>query len=235
MRVAENRDFTLVDVSFPFVRPEVRSCIERLPPPYRRASHERLVVTSLTWPNSRQPSYASDRSVHPTGMAVDLRRPGGRRRAWLESVLLYLEASGVIETTYERPRAALSRGGVSESVRGVHEAVNRPCNAPDWDIPAADTTAFHVVRRGDTLTRIARRHRCIDRYPPARQRPHVVSHFFAAGAQSAPERNPRLSQSSPHPTTRRMPVPWWPTRFAVDVAESDRPFHACAVDRPAEL
>ena len=32
VRVAENRDFTLVDVSFPFVRPEVRSCIERLPP-----------------------------------------------------------------------------------------------------------------------------------------------------------------------------------------------------------
>ena len=72
------------------------------PAPYRRASHERLVVTSLTWPNSGQPSYASDRSVHPTGMAVDLRRPGGRRRAWLESVLLYLEASGVIEATYER-------------------------------------------------------------------------------------------------------------------------------------
>ena len=36
--------------------------------------------------------------------------------------------------------------------------MNRPCSAPDWDIPAADTTAFHVVRRDDTLTRIARRH-----------------------------------------------------------------------------
>ena len=46
--VHESHDYTLVDVSFPFVRPEVRLFIERLSAQYRRTCNERLVVTSLT-------------------------------------------------------------------------------------------------------------------------------------------------------------------------------------------
>ena len=69
-----SRDYTLEDVSFPFARPEVKLFIERLSQQYRRACGQRLVVTSLTRPQSHQPRNASDRSVHPTRMALDLRR-----------------------------------------------------------------------------------------------------------------------------------------------------------------
>ena len=156
--VAGTRDYTLVDVSFPYALPEARLFIERVSAQYRRACHERLVVTSLTRPLSHQPRNASDRSVHPTGMAIDLRRPHGRCRAWLESVLLSLEAGGVLEATVERrpphyhvvvfpkPYAAYVKRLTARAARRTGEPA------------VAETTVFHVVRRGDTLTRIARRH-----------------------------------------------------------------------------
>ena len=156
VHVGGNRDYTLVDVSFPFARPEVRLFIERLSSQYRRACNERLVVTSLTRPLSHQPRNASDRSVHPTGMAIDLRRPGGRCRGWLEGVLLSLEARGVLEATHERrpphyhvavypkPYAAYVRQMTARAARGTGET------------PAADAVTVHVVRRGDSLERIAR-------------------------------------------------------------------------------
>ncbi|MEZ4417459.1 MAG: DUF5715 family protein [Gemmatimonadota bacterium] len=101
--VDANGDFRLKAVSFPYARPEVKLFVERLAAQYRRACGEPLIVTSLTRPLSRQPRNASDRSVHPTGMAVDLRRstdPGCR--AWLERVLLDLEGKRVLEATRER-------------------------------------------------------------------------------------------------------------------------------------
>jgi hypothetical protein len=58
-------------------------------------------VTSAIRPESTQPSNASPRSVHPTGIAVDLRRPDGRCLTWLRGVLRSLEARGVIEATEE--------------------------------------------------------------------------------------------------------------------------------------
>ena len=99
-----NRDYVLDnEVSFPYARPEVRTFIERLSSQYRRACGRQLVVTSLTRPESRQPYNASSRSVHPTGMALDLRRSNHMPcRQWLESVLLYLEEHDVLEATRER-------------------------------------------------------------------------------------------------------------------------------------
>lgn len=89
-------------VSFPWVRPEVRTFVERLASQYRSACGRRLVVTSATRPENRQPRNASSRSVHPTGMAVDLRRSNYTAcRSWLENVLLYLERQGVVEATRE--------------------------------------------------------------------------------------------------------------------------------------
>ncbi len=164
VHVAGNRDYTLVDVSFPFARPEARLFIERLSAQYRQACNERLVVTSLTRPASHQPRNASDRSVHPTGMAIDLRRHGGRCRSWLESVLLSLEARGVLEATAERRpphyHVAVFPKPYAAYVRQLTERAVRPAAArPAEKAPAAaDRTDFHVVRRGDTLTRIARRH-----------------------------------------------------------------------------
>jgi LysM repeat protein len=101
--VRANRDFEFHAVSFPYARREVALFIERLSSQYRAACGEKLVVTSLTRPLSQQPSNASDRSVHPTGMAVDLRLSRSQAcRRWLESTLLHLEGRGVIEATRER-------------------------------------------------------------------------------------------------------------------------------------
>ncbi|HEU0051648.1 MAG TPA: DUF5715 family protein [Longimicrobium sp.] len=89
-------------VSAPVARPEVRTFVERLAPQYHEGCGERLVVTSLTRPESTQPSNAHPLSVHPAGMAVDLRisRKADCRR-WLEETLLSLEEQGVLDITRE--------------------------------------------------------------------------------------------------------------------------------------
>ena len=90
-------------VSFPYARPEVKLFVERLAKQYHEAIGEKLVVTSLTRPLSRQPRNAHRLSVHPAGMAVDLRVPRtSKGRRWLESVLLQLEARGLLDATRER-------------------------------------------------------------------------------------------------------------------------------------
>jgi hypothetical protein len=105
VRLPGNADYELAteEVSFPYARPEVKTFIERLSEQYRAACGERLVVTSLTRPITRQPPNASVISVHPTGMAADLRRSDSSGcRQWLETVLLDLEGKGVIEATREQ-------------------------------------------------------------------------------------------------------------------------------------
>ena len=102
--VKGNSDYQLDDdVSFPYARPEVLTFIERLSRQYRAACGEVLVVTSLTRPQSYRPRNSSRLSVHPTGMAVDLRRSNTPAcRTWIQRVLLQLEGSGVIQATHER-------------------------------------------------------------------------------------------------------------------------------------
>jgi LysM repeat protein len=103
VRVPGNSSYLVADVSFPYARPEVKTFLERLSSQYRNACRERLVVTSLTRPADRQPRNASPLSVHPTGMALDLRRSNRPAcRAWLEKNLLSLEGDGVVEATKER-------------------------------------------------------------------------------------------------------------------------------------
>ncbi|HET9212564.1 MAG TPA: DUF5715 family protein, partial [Thermoanaerobaculia bacterium] len=104
VRLPGDTDYELADdVSFPYARPEVKTFIERLSSQYHDACGERLVVTSLTRPITRQPANASAISVHPTGMAVDLRRSDSSGcRQWLETVLLDLEGKGVLEATREQ-------------------------------------------------------------------------------------------------------------------------------------
>jgi hypothetical protein len=105
VRLPGNADYELAgdEVSFPYARPEVKTFIERLSSQYHEACGERLVVTSLTRPITRQPPNASTISVHPTGMAADLRRSDSSGcRQWLETVLLDLEGKGVIEATREQ-------------------------------------------------------------------------------------------------------------------------------------
>lgn len=178
VRVPELADYELHDISFPYARPEVRLFIARLASQYRRACGEKLVVTSLTRPKNRQPRNASPRSVHPTGMALDLRRPNSRCRGWLERVLLQLEGSGVLEASLERrpphyhvaifPRqyaAYVERITLASAGRSAGRSAD-----PTEGIPAeraqvgmaqnlGRSATRYEVRRGDSLWEIARRHR----------------------------------------------------------------------------
>jgi hypothetical protein len=86
-----------------FARPEVLMLIERLAAQFHAATGRQLVVTSLVRPSSEQPPNAHPLSVHPVGMAMDLRVPAiARDRAWLERALLGLENDGVLDVTRER-------------------------------------------------------------------------------------------------------------------------------------
>ena len=184
--VRANRDFDLHAVSFPYARPEGELFIRRLASQYRAACGEKLVVTSLTRPQSRQPRNASDRSVHPTGMAIDLRYSGDRNcRRWLEGVLISLEGAGVLEATRERypahyhialfpkPYASyVQRVASADSPRSTRSATaDSPTStgSTSADSPtstrsaqrvaeAAATIETYQVRRGDSLWTIARDH-----------------------------------------------------------------------------
>jgi hypothetical protein len=90
-------------VSFPFVRPETKAFVERFAADFRQNCGTPMVVTSATRPKSMQPRNAHDLSVHPTGMAIDLRVPREPKcREWAEEALLALEKDGVLDVTRER-------------------------------------------------------------------------------------------------------------------------------------
>ncbi len=147
-RVPSGTSYFLKEVSFPYARPEVKLFIERLSEQYRKACGEKLVVTSLTRPKDRQPRNASHRSVHPTGMALDLRRPWSRVcRGWLEHTLVTLEAKGVLEATLERSPPHYH---IALFPKEYRRYVDRLRHAPE--------ESTYMVMRGDTLWRIARRH-----------------------------------------------------------------------------
>jgi hypothetical protein len=71
---------------------------------YHRTCGAELVITSLLRPLSLQKKLrnGSSRSVHPTGIAADLRLPWRACRKRIEPVLLELEREQVIEATRER-------------------------------------------------------------------------------------------------------------------------------------
>lgn len=152
-RVRPTRDFTLHAVSFPYARPEVAMFLDRLGGQYRSACGEQLVVTSLTRPSTRQPRNASARSVHPTGMAIDLRYSGDRRcRAWLEDVLLSLERGGVLDVTLERyPRHYHVALFPQQYASYVDNLLSRQTTR------LGDRFAY-TIEPGDSLWEIARQH-----------------------------------------------------------------------------
>lgn len=102
VRIEGNADYEIANVSFALARPETKIFIERLASQYKEATGEKLVVTSLIRPASKQPGNSHELSVHPTGMAVDLRvSQRAESREWLESTLLSLEEQGLLDITRE--------------------------------------------------------------------------------------------------------------------------------------
>ena len=148
VRVPGNQDYMLKEVSLAYARPEVLDFIERLGAGYREACGEQLVVTSLTRPNTRQPRNASRRSVHPTGMALDLRRSWNRNcRSWLELTLLTLEANKVLDAMLESspPHFHIALFPSQYRHRGI-------------EVLEKGELTHYEVARGDTLWKIAKRH-----------------------------------------------------------------------------
>ncbi len=161
--VAPNRDMDIHNVSFPYTRPEVRVFLERLASQYRAACGEKLVVTSLTRPRSNQPPNASSRSVHPTGMAVDLRRSGRAAcRQWLESTLMSLERQGVLEAIYERRpphyHLAVYPQPYTQHLARLTGDANAMAAALGNGPQMESRWVTHRVRRGETLSTIATRY-----------------------------------------------------------------------------
>lgn len=168
VRVSSNGHFELHNVSYPYVRPAVKTFVERLGSQYFAACGEKMTVTSLTRPIDKQPANAAQDSVHPTGMAVDLRIPqAGKCRSWLESTLLELESTDVLDVTRERNpphyHVAVFPQSYERYVAGVSArpaAVATPAASAPTPVVIAtaaevETNREYVVRRGDTLSEIA--------------------------------------------------------------------------------
>ncbi|HXU28955.1 MAG TPA: DUF5715 family protein [Thermoanaerobaculia bacterium] len=183
--VPGNGEYQVDGASFPYARPEVKRFLEWMGHLERKSCGEPLVATSLVRPKSHQPRNASIHSVHPTGMAMDLRR--SLRRACsslLESTLLDLESRGILEATKERfpahyhvalfPEAfssyllaidggrelpPIQTAGLSgPPVDSIAESAPSPGSVRSGNVPAGRTasrSAVHRVRRGETLSRIA--------------------------------------------------------------------------------
>jgi hypothetical protein len=172
VRVPGNSDYTLASdwrgrVSFPYARPEVKVFLERLGAQYREVCGERLVVTSLTRPITRQPANASQLSVHPTGMAVDLRLSSRAScRSWLEETLLYLEGRDVLEATREKhpphyhvtvfPDPYMRYIGKASGVQ-VAKATSSKSSKSKTALASSRSRKVRIGR-GDTLWDLARRH-----------------------------------------------------------------------------
>jgi len=161
VRIQETADLELAHVSFPYARPEVKVFLDRLSRQYRAACGEKLVVTSLVRPTSNQPRNASPLSVHPTGMAIDLRRSNRQTcHNWLERTLLQLEKQGILEATRERrPPHYHVALFPRPYMRYVSKTTNASTRLASVESPTTtgETTTYRV-RRGDSLWTIARQY-----------------------------------------------------------------------------
>lgn len=136
-------------VGFSYATREARDFVLAFAPQYLAACGTPLTVTSAARPSSRQPRNANPHSVHPTGIAVDIRRPyPGPCLTWVRSALAKLENDGIIEATEERHPAHM------------HLAVlvppGRPVKLPDLsNVVAARTTL--ATSSGDVSMQTSRK------------------------------------------------------------------------------
>jgi LysM repeat protein len=89
-------------VGFSYATREAKQFVTAFAPQFLAACGAPLTVTSAARPMSRQPHNANPHSVHPTGIAVDLRRPPpGPCLTWVRGALAELESKGIVEATEE--------------------------------------------------------------------------------------------------------------------------------------
>lgn len=174
----ENYELTR-GVGFSYATVEAREFVTQFAPQYLAACGVPLTVTSAARPLSRQPHNANPHSVHPTGIAVDIRRPyPGPCLTWVRNALAQLEERGFVEATEEHHpvhlhvavlRAPGSRFTLPDLTNGV--SVARQPTTPVTTVAAAsdgrvslaaatndwEKTRIYVVRDGDTLWDVAQK------------------------------------------------------------------------------
>lgn len=161
VRLSGNENYRLADASYPYALPTTRTFVQRLAAQYRDQCGEKLVVTSATRPRSVRLRNSVAESVHPSGMAVDIRRPtrGGCLR-WLRQTLLDIEGEGVIEAIEEHhpPHFHVAvfpaQYGRYVSTRGGGSSGSPARRAGG----SSEGRSTYRVREGDSLWTIARRH-----------------------------------------------------------------------------
>ena len=164
-------------VGFSYATVEARDFIMQFAPQYLAACGMPLTVTSAARPMSRQPRNATRHSVHPTGIAVDIRRPyPGPCLTWVRKALVELEARGFVEATEERHpahvhlavlRAPGTRFKLPDLTNGVVVARQAPpatvTAASSGGVPLSASGTGDVpervyrVRSGDTLWDVAQK------------------------------------------------------------------------------
>jgi hypothetical protein len=150
VRLTGNSDYRLGNVSYAYVLPSTRAFVQRLAADYHSACGERMVITSGVRPRSMRLSNSVSRSVHPTGMAVDLRKPSRPGcLSWLRRRLSEMEGEGSIEATEEH-RPPHFHVAVFPRSTSRHSAVTAA------SAPSSGATT-HRVRSGESIWLIARR------------------------------------------------------------------------------
>src|SRR5258705_5310818 len=165
-------------VGFSYATVEAREFITQFAPQYLAACGAPLTVTSAARPMSRQPHNANPHSVHPTGIAVDIRRPyAGPCLTWVRSALAELESRGFVEATEEHHpvhlhiavlRAPGTRVALPDLTNGIvvprqtpatlilTSTANGTVSPPDAADSAGKGRVYHV-RQGDTLWEVAQK------------------------------------------------------------------------------
>ena len=177
VRLTGNADYALHGVSHPYLTATTRTFVERLASQYRAGCGEQLVVTSAIRPLSNQPRNSSDYSVHPTGIAVDLRKPSGKCLTWLRKTLLALEERNVIDGTEEKSpphfHVVVFPAAYEAYIASADKRDSRAADAPTVATPKSTvaprvalatvgrmppSTVKYRVRKGDSLWSIAKRY-----------------------------------------------------------------------------
>jgi LysM repeat protein len=169
-------------VGFSYSTREAKQFVTAFAPQYLYACGVPLTVTSAARPLSRQPHNANPHSVHPTGIAVDIRRPPpGPCLDWVRGALARLESEGIVEATEEHHPihlhvAVLAPPGSRVALPNLTQGMVAAARAPVTPVVVATANPAsggavangevsllpsgarqYVVRQGDTLYDIAKR------------------------------------------------------------------------------
>ncbi|HET7230124.1 MAG TPA: DUF5715 family protein [Longimicrobium sp.] len=158
VRLSGNEHYRLASTSYPYALPTTRTFVQRLAAQYHEACGERLVVTSATRPRSLRLRNSVTESVHPAGIAVDLRKPTrGSCLRWLRQTLLDVEGEGVIEATEERHPPHFHVAVFPAQYRRYLASRDDKPSPRRAASTGGSSRGTYRVRQGDTLIGISRR------------------------------------------------------------------------------